>query len=62
MNGLDLKKINIDFICIETYNLKQTLILKKYKYYLIDKLSDHDYLLKKKNKVIIFGADSDLAK
>ena len=63
LNGLDLKKINIDFICIETYNLKQTkLILKKYKYYLIDKLSKHDYLFKKKNKVIIFGADSDLAK
>ncbi len=49
LNGLDLKKINIDFICIETYNLKQTnLILKKNKYYLIDKLSEHDYLFKKK--------------
>jgi len=47
--GLNLKKININFICIETYNfgvINKTLM--KNSYQLINKLSDHDYLYKKK--------------
>lgn len=49
LEGLNLKKIKINYICIETYNFKKiNTMLKKNKYYLIDKLSDHDYLYKKK--------------
>ena len=49
LEGLNLKKIKINYICIETYNFKKiNTLLKKNKYYLIDKLSDHDYLYKKK--------------
>lgn len=49
LEGLNLKKIKINYICIETYNFKKiNTVLKKNKYYLIDKLSDHDYLYKKK--------------
>lgn len=49
LEGLNLKKIKINYICIETYNFRKiNTMLKKNKYYLIDKLSDHDYLYKKK--------------
>ena len=49
LEGLNLKKIKINYICIETYNFKKiNTLLKKNKYYLIDKLSNHDYLYKKK--------------
>tara|TARA_B100000989_G_C19475004_1_gene442501 strand:- start:664 stop:1251 length:588 start_codon:yes stop_codon:yes gene_type:complete len=49
LEGLNLKKIKINYICIETYNFKKiNIMLKKNKYYLIDKLSNHDYLYKKK--------------
>ena len=49
LGGLDFKKININFICIETYNFTViNKILRKNSYQLINKLSDHDYLYKKK--------------
>ena len=49
LGGLDFKKININFICIETYSFTViNKILKKNSYQLINKLSDHDYLYKKK--------------
>jgi len=49
LEGLDFKKINIDFICIETYSFAIiNKILKKNNYQLIDKLSAYDYLYRKK--------------
>ena len=49
LNGLNMKKINIKYICIETHNFKNiNKILTKNNYTFLEKLSKYDYLYKKK--------------
>ncbi len=49
LKGLNLKKINIKFVCIETNNIKQTVkVFRKNNYKFLEKLSKNDYLFKKR--------------